>query len=122
VREEVYGEFARIQAAEKLAATSITMLALVHRADARLELNPPEPDTNPLPVLVPAVKPTANPEPATHQTAGGAHGVTRPTIAPQSSDLPKPKTSESQTEPGAKAAQTRSITEPAPDEERDFPL
>ena len=41
VREEVYGEFARIQEAEKIAASSISMLALVHRADARLELTPP---------------------------------------------------------------------------------
>jgi len=122
VREEVYGEFARIQAAEKLAATSITMLALVHRADARLELNPPEPDTDTLPELVPAVKPTAKPEFTAKQEGGGAHEVTRPSIAPQPGDLPKPKTSEPQTAPGAKAAQTRSITEPASDEERDFPL
>lgn len=41
VREEVYGEFARIQEAEKLAASSITMLSLVNRADARLEIAPP---------------------------------------------------------------------------------
>jgi hypothetical protein len=43
VREEVYGEFARIQEAEKSAACSITMLALVHRAEARLELTPSPP-------------------------------------------------------------------------------
>lgn len=41
VRTEVYGEFARIQAAEKEAASSVTMLALIHRAQARLELVPP---------------------------------------------------------------------------------
>ncbi len=35
---EVYGEFARIQAAEKEAASSLTMLALVNRAQARLEI------------------------------------------------------------------------------------
>jgi hypothetical protein len=38
VREEVFGEFARIQAAEKDAASTVTMLALVHRAQARLEI------------------------------------------------------------------------------------
>jgi membrane protein len=40
VRAEVYGEFARIQAAEKAAASSVTMLDLVNRAQARLELAP----------------------------------------------------------------------------------
>ena len=38
VRIEVLGEFARIQAAEKEAASHVTMLTLVNRADARLEL------------------------------------------------------------------------------------
>lgn len=41
VREEVFGEFARIQAAEKEAAASVTMLALVNRAQARLEIPAP---------------------------------------------------------------------------------
>jgi membrane protein len=118
VREEVYGEFARIQAAEKLAASSITMLALVHRAEARLELSPPEPETEPLPVLVPAVKPTAKPEPASQRTSE----------VPQPADLPKPQMeiiAEPPIPPPApevKANRTRSITEPAPDEEREFPL
>lgn len=38
VRAEVLGEFARIQAVEREAATSVTLLALVNRAHARLEL------------------------------------------------------------------------------------
>jgi membrane protein len=38
VRIEVLGEFARIQAAEREVATSVTMLALVNRAQVRLEL------------------------------------------------------------------------------------
>ena len=41
VRAEVYGEFARIQEAERVAASSVTMLALANRACARLELVPP---------------------------------------------------------------------------------
>jgi len=44
VRIEVLGEFARIQAAEEHAAAAVSMLALVNRAQARLELAaPPEP-------------------------------------------------------------------------------
>ena len=118
VREEVYGEFARIQAAEKLAASSITMLALVHRADARLELNPPARETEPLPVLVPAIKPTAAPEPMPPQT----------TQVPQPADLPKPEpervaeTREPAPPPEVTVAATHSAAEPTPDEERDFPL
>jgi membrane protein len=40
VRAEVYGEFARIQAAEKEAASRVTMLALVNRAPAGRQLAP----------------------------------------------------------------------------------
>ncbi|MFZ0829300.1 MAG: YhjD/YihY/BrkB family envelope integrity protein [Verrucomicrobiia bacterium] len=39
--EEVYGEFARIEAAERQAAASVTVLALVSRAHARLEMASP---------------------------------------------------------------------------------
>jgi len=118
VREEVYGEFARIQAAEKLAASSITMLTLVHRADARLELNPPAPDTEPLPVLVPAVKPTAAPESTPPHS----------TDVPQPADLPKPEPevvtekTEPASAPEPEVNTTHSVAGPAPDEERDFPL
>jgi hypothetical protein len=38
VRAEVFGEFARIQDAEREAASSVTLLALVNRAQARLEI------------------------------------------------------------------------------------
>ena len=41
VRAEVYGEFARIEEAERQAAASVTMLALVNRAHARLEIAAP---------------------------------------------------------------------------------
>lgn len=41
VRVEVLGEFARIQAAEEAAASRVTMLALVNRAQARLALSAP---------------------------------------------------------------------------------
>lgn len=41
VRAEVYGEFARIEEAERQAAGSVTLFALVNRAQARLELAAP---------------------------------------------------------------------------------
>ena len=43
-RAEVLGEFARIQEAEKKAASSVTMLALVNRAQAQLEIAAPDSD------------------------------------------------------------------------------
>ena len=79
-RAEVYGEFARIEEAEQQAASAITMLALVNRADARLELAP-IPGSEPLPELVPAVKPVAEPEPAPKQTIE----------VPRPADIPKPQ-------------------------------
>lgn len=42
VRAEVYGEFARIEEAERAAASSLTLLALVNRAQVRLELGEPK--------------------------------------------------------------------------------
>jgi membrane protein len=45
VRAEIFGEFARIEEAEKQAASAITMLALVNRAQARLEISAPAPET-----------------------------------------------------------------------------
>lgn len=45
VRAEIFGEFARIEEAEKNAASAITMLALVNRAQAHLEISAPETET-----------------------------------------------------------------------------
>jgi membrane protein len=119
VREEVYGEFARIQEAEKIAASSISMLALVHRADARLELTPlgPEKETSALPELVPAEKP---PEPAP-EPAKKVEFVEE-VAAPK----PEPVVASVTPEPTPKATEKvhtpRTIAEPVSDEERDFPL
>jgi membrane protein len=75
VREEVYGEFARIRDAEKRAASSLTMLALAHRAQARLELASPPPEDEdedlklkpalvpPQPFTPPPTEITKNPSP-----------------------------------------------------------
>jgi membrane protein len=47
VRAEVYGEFARIEKAERRAAASVTMLELVNRAQTRLQITQPSgPKTN----------------------------------------------------------------------------
>jgi membrane protein len=43
VRAEVLGEFARIEEAERTAADSLTMLALVNRAQSKMELTAPSP-------------------------------------------------------------------------------
>ena len=59
VRVEVLGEFARIQAAEKAAASTVTMQALVNRAHARLELaalTGPEIASPPAPSLTAAAR------------------------------------------------------------------
>jgi len=59
VRVEVLGEFARIQAAEKVAAASVTMLTLVHRAQARLELAPPTSVAQESPAIIVPLGPEA---------------------------------------------------------------
>ena len=41
VRAEVYGEFARIEEAERQAASAVTLLALVNRLPARPEIAAP---------------------------------------------------------------------------------
>jgi hypothetical protein len=54
VRAEIFGEFARIEEAEKNAASAITMLVLVNRAQSRLEISAPAPETGkqiPLPEI-----------------------------------------------------------------------
>jgi len=116
VREEVYGEFARIQEAEKFAASSITMLALVHRADARLELAPvPAPEKAALPELIPTTKPPSPPAAEPKQTIEISPTVTAAKPEPSTTTVPAPPPEESD-------VPTRPITEPATDEEREFPL
>jgi membrane protein len=59
VRAEVYGEFARIEEAERQAAASVTMLALVNRAQARLEIAAPPPESQiPPPPAVESLSPS----------------------------------------------------------------
>jgi membrane protein len=117
VREEVYGEFARIQDAEKQAASSITMLALVHRADARLELVPspaPGKEIEISPAFVPPPAPSPAPEPKATEIQEAQPVKSQPAPAAQS---PQPASQPVEPIPGPKP-----ISEPLPDDERDFPL
>lgn len=130
VRQEVFGEFARIQEAEKQAASSLTMLALVHRADARLELAPPPAHTKEIevsPALVPVEKPMPEPAPI-EPTPQHPSELKQPeefqkSVEPDKSEpsaIPVEISEPKSTEPISSPRQT--IAEPIPDEERDFPL
>lgn len=79
VRIEVLGEFARIQDAEKEAASSVTMLALVNRADARLKLSLPSGATV-------RIQPEATSQLVTTLTDGGL--VEEPPVATEENPAP----------------------------------
>lgn len=68
-RAEVYGEFARIQEAERVAASSVDMLALVNRAHARLEISPPPTGEQTAANVLPPADPVSENEPAVELTS-----------------------------------------------------
>lgn len=108
VREEVFGEFARIQAAEKAAASTVSMLALVTRAQARLELTPLTPPAIAANTSTPVVELTELPqEPAS---------ATSPELTVEE-PKPEPKPVSIPTAPPVAAAK-----KPEPEEEPSFPL
>ncbi|MBC8095792.1 MAG: hypothetical protein H7Y43_08265 [Akkermansiaceae bacterium] len=127
VREEVYGEFARIQAAEKEAASKITMFALVNRAQARLELTPPAPPGEDL-KLTPALIAPATTELA--EAVSKAESIPEPACIGEdimNADAPPDPESASaiaaSSSPGTETvAPVRHTAEPVSDEERNFPL
>ena len=133
VREEVYGEFARIQEAEKQVASSVSMLALVNRAQARLEIDAP-PATEEIKfkhALVPPAAPSPAPEPAQAEpTASPPHTPSRglPASAAPASLEPIAPAEDSKTGSGSvkEPPPGRSEAEPAAEEdeeeERGFPL
>ncbi len=88
-RAEVYGEFARIQEAERVAASSVDMLALVNRAHARLEISPlPAREQTAANVLPPA-DPVPENEPAvelTSATIAAVSAQTKKTNEPTETD------------------------------------
>jgi membrane protein len=120
VREEVYGEFARIQEAEKQISSTITMLALVTRAEACRELVPlpaNEKEAGTLKTLVPTVKPSDSvpqPEPPVEIDETTEPAKPEPVVEAET-----PPTAHS---PSKNISTIKPITEPLGDEERDFPL
>lgn len=119
VRQEVYGEFARIEEAEKRAASSITMLSLVHRADARLELAPAparEKEVELSPALAPPKTSPLEPVPPP------SGQIEIPEALEPKTESPVAQTSEPAPSPDEQIHPTKPIIEPLPDEEREFPL
>ena len=114
-RKEVYGEFARIEEAEQRAASSVTVLALVNRAQARLEIAPP-PDVESSSSSFSASKGddeqsrTKN-ENAAEEPSGTIHEVP---AAVKSSTVEPPSA------PAVPPPEKRAVV--MPDENREFPL
>lgn len=100
---EVLGEFERIQAAERAAATSVTMLALVNRAQARLQLAAP----TEVPVATPLTMPVAEAAPAAAAVDSAGPGAQAPRKLSADEFVP------------VKLPPTTQTTQ---DEERKFPL
>jgi len=117
VREEVYGEFARIQAAEKTAASSVTMLALVNRAQARLETVPLVAETSPGSPSAEEGLVTELPNESVPMAEAQRPELSETEIfGPATAGVTTALDTEKKTEP------VRPTTEPSTDEERDFPL
>lgn len=111
VRAEVYGEFARIETAERDAAATVSLLALVNRADAKLALAPPEPE-NPMATLVENPAADATPKPRSRPAAAAKTVVAAPVEIESEIARPTPAT----TPPATKHEVVM------PDENREFPL
>ena len=124
IREEVYGEFARIQEAERQAAASVTMLALVSRAQARLELVAPTTADDEIklkPALVPTIAPAAE-SAAEKNAAADSSDEQYPAFTTDNLSQENVGPSDAGVSVALKArVEPASVTTPA-DEERDFPL
>jgi hypothetical protein len=111
VRTEVYGEFARIEQAEREAAASLTMLALVNRAQTRQELAVPEPEKQ---ISAPAIKSFAEKSPAAAPLPSSMGETVVPAPVEIETEIVKPPPA------NAPSAPKRTVT--MPDEDREFPL
>ncbi len=124
IREEVYGEFARIQEAERQAAASVTMLALVRRAQARLELAAPPAAGDEIKMktaLVPTIEPAAE-SAAEKNAAADSSDEQYPAFTTDNLSQENVGPSDAGVSVALKArVEPASVTTPA-DEERDFPL
>jgi membrane protein len=124
-REEVYGEFARIQEAEKQVASAVSILTLVNRAQARLELSPgpPSEDIKLTPALVPSSKGRATEQKPITTEEAKTISFDEPEAEPEPEEkiaatvaaAPHPE------EPKSDSL-SRPLAEPSSDEDRNFPL
>jgi membrane protein len=128
VRAEVYGEFARIQEAEKRTASTVSMLDLVNRAHARLELTPPS-DEAEIKLTHALTPPSTKLEPIEQNEAEPIEAKSYPIPStpvlpkkPEPTPPPPPPTQLHPIEARPAATETAPIVEPARDEDREFPL
>jgi membrane protein len=118
VRAEVYGEFARIEEAERQAAAAVSMLDLVNRARERCEIAAPPPEWEKQIPLPPTVESSPSPpskkdEPPGTRTKDEVVTVTVPggiTEVPMAASRPA----------AAPPAQRPEVV--VPDEDKEFPL
>jgi len=90
VRAEIFGEFARIEEAEKQAASAITLLALVHRAQTHLEIAAPATETDKQ-IPLPQEEKTEIAEPILEAPQESETPVSKPS-EPKITGLPKVET------------------------------
>ena len=118
-RAEVYGEFARIEEAERQAAASVTMLALVNRAHARLEIAaPPDVESSSSSSPFPSSKKdneASRTRPKEENAAGEPSGTIHEVHAAVKSSGVEPPSA-----PTVPPAEKRAVV--MPDEDREFPL
>jgi membrane protein len=135
IREEVYGEFARIQEAERRVASSVSILTLVDRAETRLEISPPPRPDEELKLKAAFIPPAQQAAASLREALESVPTPVFPTSEPLEtveSPAPKreePKPSNTITPPTAEPARpaesvqvAQTVVTPAGDEERDFPL
>jgi membrane protein len=129
VRAEVYGEFARIEAAERQTAASVTLFALVNRAHARLELTAPDATAGssslsaagkPGEAGMPSPAKIKKPSGMRTQDEGEAEGRiwSRTKTAADLSE--GPVMAETPSAPGIQPSKTIAVV--VPDEDKEFPL
>ncbi|HYG24653.1 MAG TPA: YihY/virulence factor BrkB family protein [Verrucomicrobiae bacterium] len=120
VRAEVFGEFARIQEAEKDAASKVSLLALASRAEARQQLQPPSPHEEDMKIS-PALKPSAiTPESTT--PAKDREETVQASAAKPDANAPIAKIEIPTAQEEAAAAAHTEVVGPTKDDERTFPL
>jgi len=112
VRTEVYGEFARIEEAERQAAASVTMLALVNRARTRLEIAAPPPGAEEQISLTPTAESSSSPAVPNTRTKDEDEPPETPGGIAKAQTVASPP-------PAVTPAERREVVVP---EDREFPL